>query len=59
MKQINEMNEMVQAMMSMSNERSIKIDQFSGKQKGYPEWELKHINTCLWLTWDMFLKKAL
>ena len=38
------MNEMMQAMMVMSSQRTIKVELFSGKQMDYPEWGLKQKN---------------
>ena len=38
------MTEMVQDMMSMSNQRLIKIKPFSGNQKDSPKWKLKQRN---------------
>ena len=41
---INKMNDMIQVMVSMSSQRTIRIKTFGGKQKDYPKWELKQKN---------------
>ena len=44
MEPINKMNEMMQVMIPISGQRTIKIELFNGKQKDYPKWELKQRN---------------